>query len=28
MAVRYYNGEALEKTLAWAANEVEGYMRN
>jgi len=28
MAVRYYNGEALEKTLAWAANEVEGFMRN
>jgi ABC-type glycerol-3-phosphate transport system substrate-binding protein len=28
MAVRYYTGEPLEKTLAWAANEVEGYMRN
>jgi hypothetical protein len=28
MAVRYYKGEALEKTLAWAANEVEGFMRN
>ena len=28
MAVRYYNGEALEKTLGWAANEVEGFMRN
>ena len=28
MAVRYYNGEALEKTLAWAASEVEGFMRN
>ena len=27
MAVRYYNGEALEKTLAWATNEVEGFMR-
>ena len=28
MAVRYYTGETLEKTLAWAANEVEGFMRN
>jgi len=28
MAVRHYNGEAMEKTLAWAANEVEGFMRN
>ncbi len=28
MAVRYFKGEPLEKTLAWAANEVEGYMRN
>lgn len=28
MAVRYANGEALEKTLARAANEVEGFMRN
>jgi len=28
MAVRYYTGEPLEKTLAWAANEVEGFMRN
>jgi len=28
MAVRHYNGEPMEKVLAWAANEVEGYMRN
>jgi ABC-type glycerol-3-phosphate transport system substrate-binding protein len=28
MAVRYYTGEPLEKTLAGAANEVEGFMRN
>ena len=28
MAVRYFKGEAMEKTLAWAANEVEGFMRN
>jgi ABC-type glycerol-3-phosphate transport system substrate-binding protein len=27
MAVRYYTGEPMEKTLAWAANELEGYMR-
>jgi len=27
MAVRYFKGEPLEKTLAWAAVEVEGYMR-
>ncbi len=27
MAVRYYNGEALEKVLAWAEGELEGYMR-
>ena len=27
MAVRHYNGEAMEKTLAWAEGEVEGYMR-
>jgi ABC-type glycerol-3-phosphate transport system substrate-binding protein len=27
MAVRHYNGEAMEKTLAWAASELEGYMR-
>jgi hypothetical protein len=28
MAVRYFTGEPLEKTLGWAANEVEGFMRN
>ena len=28
MAVRYYKGEALEKTLAWAARELEGFTRN
>ncbi|WP_422002945.1 ABC transporter substrate-binding protein [Reyranella sp.] len=28
MAVRHYRGEALEKTLAWAENELEGFTRN
>src|SRR5476649_2141095 len=28
MAVRYFKGEALEKTLDWAASECEGFMRN
>jgi len=28
MAVRYYKGEPLEKTLAWAEGELEGFMRN
>jgi hypothetical protein len=28
MAVRRYTGEAMEKTLAWTANEVERFMRN
>jgi len=28
MAVRYFKGEPLEKTLAWAEGEVEGYMRD
>ena len=28
MAVRHFKGEAMEKTLAWAASELEGYMRN
>jgi ABC-type glycerol-3-phosphate transport system substrate-binding protein len=28
MAVRYYKGEAMEKTLDWAASELEGFMRN
>jgi ABC-type glycerol-3-phosphate transport system substrate-binding protein len=27
MAVRYYTGEPMEKVLAWAEGEVEGYMR-
>jgi ABC-type glycerol-3-phosphate transport system substrate-binding protein len=27
MAVRYFNGEAMEKTLAWAAGELEGLKR-
>jgi ABC-type glycerol-3-phosphate transport system substrate-binding protein len=28
MAVRYYKGEAMEKTLDWASGEIEGFMRN
>jgi ABC-type glycerol-3-phosphate transport system substrate-binding protein len=28
MAVRYFKGEALEKTLDWASGELEGFMRN
>jgi ABC-type glycerol-3-phosphate transport system substrate-binding protein len=28
MAVRYFQGEPMEKTLAWAASELEGFMRN
>jgi hypothetical protein len=28
MAVRYFRGEAMEKTLTWAANELEGFTRN
>ncbi len=28
MAVRHYKGEAMEKTLAWAASELEGFSRN
>jgi ABC-type glycerol-3-phosphate transport system substrate-binding protein len=28
MAVRFFKGEALEKTLDWASSECEGYMRN
>src|SRR3954469_19544933 len=28
MAVRYFRGEPLEKTLAWAESEIEGFMRN
>ena len=28
MVVRFMQGEALEKTLAWAESEVEGFMRS
>ena len=28
MAVRYFKGEPLEKTLDWASSELEGFMRN
>jgi ABC-type glycerol-3-phosphate transport system substrate-binding protein len=28
MAVRYFKGEALDKTLDWATGELEGFMRN
>jgi len=28
MAVRYYKGDAMDKTLDWAAKEIEGFMRN
>jgi ABC-type glycerol-3-phosphate transport system substrate-binding protein len=28
MAVRYFRGEPMEKTLAWAESELEGFMRN
>src|SRR6195256_3671264 len=28
MCLRYYQGEAMEKTLAWAEGECEGYMRS
>ena len=28
MAVRFYRGEAMEKTLAWAEGELEGFMRS
>ena len=27
MIVRHMQGEAMEKTLAWAETELEGYMR-
>ena len=27
MVARHYQGEAMEKTLAWAESEVEGFMR-
>ena len=28
MTVRHLQGEAMEKTLAWAESEVEGFMRS
>jgi len=28
MAVRFYKGEPMEKTLAWAEGELEGFMRS
>ena len=28
MAVRYFKGETMDKTLDWAAKEIEGFMRN
>jgi ABC-type glycerol-3-phosphate transport system substrate-binding protein len=28
MAVRHFKGEAMEKTLDWAAGEIEGFARN
>ena len=28
MCLRYQQGEAMEKTLAWAEGECEGYMRS
>ncbi|HKH68894.1 MAG TPA: ABC transporter substrate-binding protein, partial [Reyranella sp.] len=28
MAVRFYKGETMDKTLDWAAKEIEGFMRN
>jgi hypothetical protein len=27
MVVRHAQGEAMEKTLAWAETELEGFMR-
>ena len=28
MCVRYYRGEAMDKTLTWAQSELEGFMRS
>jgi ribosomal protein L30E len=28
MCVRFYRGEAMETTLAWAQGELEGFMRS
>ena len=28
MAVRFYKGETMDRTLDWAAKEIEGFMRN
>jgi hypothetical protein len=27
MAVRHFKGEAMDKTIGWAASELEGFMR-
>jgi hypothetical protein len=28
MIVKHYQGEPMEKTLAWAEGELEGFMRS
>jgi len=28
MAVRHFQGVSMEKTLDWAATEIEGFSRN
>ena len=28
MVVRHFKGETMDKTLDWAAKEIEGFMRN
>jgi hypothetical protein len=28
MCLRFHQGEAMEKTLAWAEGECEGFMRS
>ena len=28
MVVRHFQGEPMEKTLAWAESELEGFMRS
>jgi len=28
MCVLFYQGETMEKTLAWAEGELEGFMRS
>jgi len=27
MVARHFQGEAMDKTLAWAETEIEGFMR-